>query len=627
MALKRQHDLCDTCDCCGCEIPPTAMLCRPCNVDTDRYGTKIIKQYQLDPEQCKAFQAAIDGKCVYASGDAGTGKTHLLRAIQHYFKGIGLAVYVLGSTAESASEVNGMTIATYAAWTKDVDSMDMDDVCFVNEQRELVFRNTQVLIINDVNLVNSTAFLRLSQAIQRQFQTVGTRGHQPFGGVQLIVGGNFLGLGPQEEFALHCIKCGEKTEPVEDGIAIWDDDQQVSAENPGRKCEKHGIFLLRRRFAFGNYAWDLCRFEAFQLKHNYRKIDGALLDQLASGRPEEAYQTDQFLSKKSLQRDRTTIVYASKDKANAENARRIKELKELGDRKHTFRAVDQCTYEDRYQTWQANFQSIKTGPDKGFLTGNLQHRLQSVLELRRDMLVLLLDNIDPKNGLVAGALGKIVDMVPVNVAPTPSPTAHSAGMIPSRRVQAHKVSELRRFTQAAKKLPVVEFKDGKIYTISPQCWVQEFGLEKPYSLLSRTQLPLVAGYAITVRETIGMVLDTAVMDLQDGTTVGEVYTAATRVRRLQDMTMDTVPEVQKWFGDVLVFMDDLFGVAEDANGAHIEEVESDHDELDESVGEGGYWLQDTADSDYDDEDFQGNRYSDRRGDGYGPGHEYDNEEE
>ena len=48
--------------------------------------------------------------------------------------------------------------------------------------------------------------------------------------------------------------------------------------------------------------------------------------------------------------------------------------------------------------------------------------------------------------------------------------------------------------------PVVRFDNGLERMIFPDCTVNEVGNEEEYSLLSRAQIPLVAGYAITVHK-------------------------------------------------------------------------------------------------------------------------------
>jgi hypothetical protein len=66
----------------------------------------------------------------------------------------------------------------------------------------------------------------------------------------------------------------------------------------------------------------------------------------------------------------------------------------------------------------------------------------------------------------------------------------------------HREDQIQAFAKANKNCswPVVLFDNGQTRTIYADCTVNELGNEKPYSLLSRTQIPLMAGYAITVHK-------------------------------------------------------------------------------------------------------------------------------
>jgi DNA-directed RNA polymerase specialized sigma54-like protein len=67
---------------------------------------------------------------------------------------------------------------------------------------------------------------------------------------------------------------------------------------------------------------------------------------------------------------------------------------------------------------------------------------------------------------------------------------------------AHREEQIHIFAKENKykPWPVVRFDNGLVRTIFPDCTVSELGNEEPYSLLSRAQIPLTAGYAITVHK-------------------------------------------------------------------------------------------------------------------------------
>ena len=48
--------------------------------------------------------------------------------------------------------------------------------------------------------------------------------------------------------------------------------------------------------------------------------------------------------------------------------------------------------------------------------------------------------------------------------------------------------------------PIVEFTNGQRCAIYAECSVLTWGDEQPFSLLSRTQIPLMAGWAVTIHK-------------------------------------------------------------------------------------------------------------------------------
>lgn len=48
--------------------------------------------------------------------------------------------------------------------------------------------------------------------------------------------------------------------------------------------------------------------------------------------------------------------------------------------------------------------------------------------------------------------------------------------------------------------PIVEFTNGRKCAIYAECSVSTWGDQQPFSLLSRTQIPLMAGWAVTIHK-------------------------------------------------------------------------------------------------------------------------------
>lgn len=120
---------------------------------------------------------------------------------------------------------------------------------------------------------------------------------------------------------------------------------------------------------------------------------------------------------------------------------------------------------------------------------------------------MLLANIDPAAGLVNGAQGTIIEFK--NYEEKDLPKA------PDRRGEdgdlrgdhaKYREMQIKSFARSNNKAwpiirwPVVRFLNGVTRTIIAECMPNELGTEKPYCLLSRTQIPLTAGYAITIHK-------------------------------------------------------------------------------------------------------------------------------
>lgn len=63
------------------------------------------------------------------------------------------------------------------------------------------------------------------------------------------------------------------------------------------------------------------------------------------------------------------------------------------------------------------------------------------------------------------------------------------------------------------KWPIVKFQNGLQQIIYGHCQISALGVDKPYSLIGRTQIPLLPAWAVTVHKSQGMTLSRVVVDL------------------------------------------------------------------------------------------------------------------
>lgn len=163
-------------------------------------------------------------------------------------------------------------------------------------------------------------------------------------------------------------------------------------------------------------------------------------------------------------------------------------------------------------------------------------------------------------GLVNGSQGRIVGFEMYNEATLPRRTSPhddsepeidgdhgraAPGIMNFRGGESsyHRHEQIKKFVtaeNAGKALPIVQFPGKQPMTIFPDCSVAQLGDEDqlPYSLLSRTQIPLVAGWAMTIHKAQGMTMDKAIVHLAKMFCPGQTYVALSRVRTLYGLKVE-----------------------------------------------------------------------------------------
>ncbi|HRH26716.1 MAG TPA: AAA family ATPase [Parcubacteria group bacterium] len=142
--------------------------------------------------QSQALDILKMGKNVFLTGPAGSGKTHVINSYVQYLKSHGVDVAVTASTGIAATHLGGMTIHSWSGLgVKDtLSDYDIDDLM---ERPYLYkrFNKTKVLVIDEVSMLHDFR-LDLIDWICRQMK----RNEKPFGGMQIILCGDFFQLPP-----------------------------------------------------------------------------------------------------------------------------------------------------------------------------------------------------------------------------------------------------------------------------------------------------------------------------------------------------------------------------------------------------------------------------------------------
>lgn len=143
-------------------------------------------------KQETALKLLKAGENVFLTGSAGAGKTYTLNQYIQYLKIRKVPVAITASTGIAATHMNGMTIHTWAG-IGIKDSLSEDDLKRMKERKYLKehLENTQVLIIDEISMLHAKQ-LNLVNQVLKYFK----ENDQAFGGIQIVVAGDFFQLPP-----------------------------------------------------------------------------------------------------------------------------------------------------------------------------------------------------------------------------------------------------------------------------------------------------------------------------------------------------------------------------------------------------------------------------------------------
>ncbi|XP_028329072.1 ATP-dependent DNA helicase PIF1 [Gouania willdenowi] len=144
---------------------------------------------KLNKEQAAVLSAVLSGRSVFFTGSAGTGKSFLLKRIMGSLPP--KSTFSTASTGVAACHIGGTTLHSFAGIGSGSAPLEQ---CIALAQRPGVLQHwtsCKHLIIDEISMVEAQFFDKL-ESVARSVR----RSTQPFGGIQLIVCGDFLQLPP-----------------------------------------------------------------------------------------------------------------------------------------------------------------------------------------------------------------------------------------------------------------------------------------------------------------------------------------------------------------------------------------------------------------------------------------------
>lgn len=314
---------------------------------------------KLNSGQHKAYDLIVNGKNVFLTGSAGTGKSVVINYYKErysMFKNIAIT----STTGVSALVIGGSTLHSYLGIGLGTESVEylIKKIC-KNPNMKKRWKNLDVLVIDEVSMLSPELFDKL-ELIARNLRRVRNVPDKPFGGIQLVLTGDFLQL------------------PV------------VKSDN----------------FVFEAESWSTCVEETVYLTEIMRQKDNdfqSVLNEIRFGIVTE--RCKQMLSsriKKELKNDkgiRPTKIYTTNVSVDVLNTRELEKLNKS----------ERFTYEMDFEFLDPN---LKTSDKEKLIEKYSKSIISSTsLELCVGAQVMLLCNLDVENGLVNGSRGIVLEFI------------------------------------------------------------------------------------------------------------------------------------------------------------------------------------------------------------------------
>ncbi len=142
--------------------------------------------------QNEALKILKTGANVFLTGEPGSGKTHTINQYVAYLRSCGIEPSITASTGIAATHIGGYTIHSWSGIgiKNNLTEYDLDQI---GQNKNVVRRvgSAHVLIIDEVSMLSSKT-LSMVEAVCREIR----RNMEPFGGLQVILVGDFFQLPP-----------------------------------------------------------------------------------------------------------------------------------------------------------------------------------------------------------------------------------------------------------------------------------------------------------------------------------------------------------------------------------------------------------------------------------------------
>lgn len=386
-----------------------------------------------------ALEIMLAGESVLLTGPAGAGKTFVLNQFIRISKNQGKHVSVTATTGLAATHLGGTTIHSWSG-IGIADELPHSFGDHVAKGRREIIEKTDILIIDEISMLHDFRLDMVDEVCR-----VVREKDEPFGGIQIIMSGDFFQLPP--------INRGDS---------------------------RAGGFVV------SSNVWQELDPTICYLEEQFRQDDEKLLDILNSLRAGELrrHHAESLLERVGVEPEGGSLL----TELHTVNV----DVDRINDKK-----LDELDGDELFYTQST------TG--SASYVENLQRSVlaPTTLRIKKGALVMAVKN-SLERKYANGSQGVVIDFEP------------------------------------GTEYPVVEFKNGKTVTMSPDTWELRDGDKKRASI---SQIPLRLAWAITVHKSQGMTLDAAKIDLRKAFVEGMGYVALSRVKNLHNLHLSGINQL------------------------------------------------------------------------------------
>ena len=163
---------------------------KPDKAEPQQVQTLVLpKNFEISPEMQSAITAVSNGKSIFITGRAGTGKSTLLTYLQEEI--LRDNYVVVAPTGVAAINVGGSTIHKFFGFLPDITFQHIESAEY-HPRNQKIMKNLKTLIIDEISMVRAD----LLDCVEKALRKFGPKPNKPFGGVQVIFVGDLFQLTP-----------------------------------------------------------------------------------------------------------------------------------------------------------------------------------------------------------------------------------------------------------------------------------------------------------------------------------------------------------------------------------------------------------------------------------------------